>query len=83
MPSASGDTSLRFGRVPPLGRAAALAACLALVGAGTAGCETTQEKAEKQQARAAHILKAREERQKERKKEREKSKKHDGKGKKR
>ena len=59
-----------------------LAACLALIGAGAAGCETTQEKAEKQQARATHILEAREERRKEKKKQREKSKKHHEKGKK-
>jgi hypothetical protein len=52
----------------PLVRAAVVAACLALVAAGVAGCETTQEKAAKQQARAAHILKARAERAKERKK---------------
>ena len=51
----------------PLARAAALAVCLALLGAGAAGCETTQEKAAKQQARAEHILKERERRQKEKK----------------
>jgi hypothetical protein len=47
-----------------LARLAAIAACgLLLIGA-TAGCSTTQEKAERQQALAAHILKARAERQK-------------------
>jgi hypothetical protein len=49
---------------PPLARAAALAACTVLIGVGAAGCETTQEKAAKQQARSAHILAARAERQK-------------------
>jgi hypothetical protein len=76
VPSASG----RSGRRPrPLLHAAVLAACLALVGAGLAGCETTQEKAAKQQARAAHILEAREQRQA--KKKRQKSKRDHGKGK--
>ncbi|HEY2716864.1 MAG TPA: hypothetical protein VGI73_11660 [Solirubrobacterales bacterium] len=74
MPSARPGPSRR---PRPLLRAAVLAACLALVGAGVAGCETTQEKAAKQQARAAHILKARAERQA--KKQREKSKHHHGK----
>jgi outer membrane lipoprotein-sorting protein len=55
-------------------RAAALVACLALVAASVSACETTQEKATKQQARAAHILKARAERHQ--KKERQKAKKH-------
>jgi uncharacterized protein HemX len=68
--------------VNPLTRAVALAACVAVIGAGAAGCETTQEKAEKQQARATHILKARAERQKEKKKQHQKSKKHHEKGKK-
>ena len=65
----------------PLTRVAALAACLALIGAGAAGCETTQEKAAKQQARAEHILKERERRQREKKaqKKHQKSKKdHEG-----
>ncbi len=70
----------RRGRRPLL-RAAVVAACLVLVGASIAGCETTQEKAAKQQARATHILKARAERQKEKRK-REKSKQHHEEGKK-
>ena len=53
------------------------------IGAGAlTGCETTQEKAEKQQVRAAQILKAREGRRQEKKKQREKSQKQDEKGKK-
>lgn len=43
-------------------RPLAIAACLCLLGAGVAGCSTTQEKAAAQQAKAAHILKARAER---------------------
>jgi uncharacterized protein HemX len=62
----------------PLTRVAVLVACLALLGAGVGGCETTQEKAAKQQARAAHILAARAERQqrKKRQKAHAKAKKH-------
>jgi hypothetical protein len=41
-----------------------VAACVCLLGAGAAGCSTTQEKAEAQKARSEHILKARAERQK-------------------
>ena len=82
MPSASPHPSrLR----QPLARSAAVAACLVLIGAGAAGCETTQEKAEKQQARATHILKERAKRQKQKKakKEHQKSKqKRDQEGKK-
>ena len=52
--------------------------CGALGAGSLAGCETTQEKAAKQQARAAHILKARAERQAQKK--REKAKKDHGKG---
>ena len=62
-------------------RAAVLATCVVLIGAGFAGCETTQEKAAKQQVRAEHILKERERRQKEKKaqKKRERSEKdHEG-----
>jgi hypothetical protein len=47
-----------------LTRLAALAACGLLLIGVAAGCSTTQEKAEHQQALAAHILKARAERQK-------------------
>jgi uncharacterized protein HemX len=75
VPSASSSPN-RLGR--PLARAAAVAACLVLIGAGAAGCETTQEKAVKQQARADHILAARDERQREKKAEKKqpKAKKH-------
>ena len=48
-------------RIPRLG---ALAACALLLTGAAAGCSTTQEKAEAQQARAKHILKARAARQK-------------------
>ncbi len=58
MPSAS----------PILVRGAIVASCLALLGAGAAGCSTTQEKAEHQKARSEHILKARAEREKANKK---------------
>jgi hypothetical protein len=44
-------------------RPLALGACLCLLGAGAAGCSTTQEKAAQQKAKAEHILKARAERQ--------------------
>jgi hypothetical protein len=48
-------------RIPRLG---VLAVCgLLLIGAA-AGCSTTQEKAERQQAQSKHILEARAERQK-------------------
>jgi hypothetical protein len=58
-------------------RLAVLAICgLLLIGAA-GGCSTTQEKAERQQARAKHILEARAERQKHK---HDKSKKHDAKG---
>jgi uncharacterized protein HemX len=49
---------------PPLARSAAVAACAALLGAGAAGCSTTQEKAEHQRAESKRILEAREQRQK-------------------
>jgi len=61
VPSAS-PHSTRFRQ--PLARAGAVAACLILIGAGAAGCETTQEKAAKQQARSTHILAERAKRQK-------------------
>jgi uncharacterized protein HemX len=60
-------------------RLVALAACICLLGAGAAGCSTTQEKAEAQKARSEHILKARAERQRAKKKAREKHQKHHGK----
>jgi uncharacterized protein HemX len=77
VPSASSHRS-RFRQ--PLARAAAVAACLMLIGVGAAGCETTQEKAAKQQAQSAHILKERDKRQKARK-ARKNGKKHHQKGK--
>jgi regulator of protease activity HflC (stomatin/prohibitin superfamily) len=48
----------------PLTRLAVLASSALLLGGVAAGCSTTQEKAERQQARAKHILEARAERQK-------------------
>lgn len=54
MPSVSRH-STRFG---------VLAACGLLLTGAAAGCSTTQEKAEKQQAQSRHILEARAERQK-------------------
>ena len=44
-------------------RPLAVAACACLLGAGAAGCSTTQEKAAAQKARSEHILKARAKRQ--------------------
>jgi hypothetical protein len=41
----------------------AVGACLCLLGAGAAGCSTTQEKAAAKQLEAEHILKARAKRQ--------------------
>jgi hypothetical protein len=46
-----------------LARLGILAACASLLAGVAAGCSTTQEKAERQQARAKHILDARAERQ--------------------
>lgn len=54
---------------------AALVTSLSLLAGVAAGCSTTQEKAEKQKARAEHILEARKDRQDHRKKQ-----KHDNKG---
>jgi hypothetical protein len=51
-----------------LARLAALAGCGLLLIGGAAGCSTTQEKAQAQQARAKHILAARAERQKQKRK---------------
>jgi hypothetical protein len=47
-----------------LTRLGALGACAALLVSAAAGCSTTQEKAERQQAQSKHILEARAERQK-------------------
>jgi hypothetical protein len=47
-----------------ISRFGALGACTALLAGAAAGCSTTQEKAERQQAQAKHILEARAERQK-------------------
>ena len=44
-------------------RLLAVIACVCLLGAGTAGCSTTQEKAAAKQLEAEHILKARAKRQ--------------------
>lgn len=41
----------------------AVGACLCALGAGAAGCSSTQEKAAAKQAEAEHILKARAKRQ--------------------
>lgn len=50
-------------------RVAAIVTSLSLLAGAAAGCSTTQEKAEKQKARAEHILGARKERQDRKKKE--------------
>ena len=55
-------------------RLAVLVTCLSLLTGVAAGCSTTQEKAEKQQARAKHILDARAERQKQKKKDKKQGK---------
>ena len=74
-------------RRPPLAHSAAVAACIGLLGAGAAGCSTTQDKAAAHQAESERILEARAERQKQRKKDRnkggtqDKSKSHDNGGK--
>jgi hypothetical protein len=73
-------------RRPPLAHSAALAACIGLLGAGAAGCSTTQEKAAGHQAESERILKARAERQRQRKDrnkddKQDKSKSHDNGGK--
>ena len=62
-------------RRPPLAHSAAVAACIGLLGAGAAGCSTTQDKAAAHQLESARILKARAER----KKQRQKNKGKDGK----
>lgn len=48
-------------------RLGVLCVCAPLLLGGLAGCTTTQEKADRAQARATHILEARAERQKKRK----------------
>lgn len=50
-------------RRPPLAHSAAVAACIGLLGAGAAGCSTTQEKAAAHQAESERILDARAKRQ--------------------
>ena len=64
-------------------RPLAVGACVCLLGAGAAGCSTTQEKAEHQKAKAEHIIKAQEAKAKqEQKKQKEKHhKKHKNQGK--
>ena len=57
-------------------RPVAVAACVCLLGAGAAGCSTTQEKAAVKQVEAEKILKARDKRQAAKKRERQKHK-HD------
>ena len=57
MPSAS----------PRIARLGVLAVSASLLAGAAYGCSTTQEKAERQQARSRHILEARAERQKEKK----------------
>jgi hypothetical protein len=64
-------------RRPPLAHSAAVAACIGLLGAGAAGCSTTQEKAAAHQAESERILNARAKRQKQRKKNDDKGGKHD------
>ncbi len=63
-------------------RPAAVVACVCLLGAGAAGCSTTQEKAEHQKAKSEHILKAQAERKKaKQRKEAKRAKHHHKKGK--
>ncbi len=64
MPSASRMARSSLLTRRPLARSAAVFACVAVLGASAAGCETTQEKAAKQQARAERILAERAKRQK-------------------
>jgi hypothetical protein len=52
---------------PTVARPLAVAACVCLLGAGTAGCSTTQDKAAAKQIESEKILKAREVRQKQKK----------------
>ena len=64
--------------MPRTMRPVAVAACVCLLGAGAAGCSTTQEKAAAKQIEAEKFLKARDKRQAAKKLERQKQKrKHD------
>jgi hypothetical protein len=65
---------------PPLARSAAVAACSVMLAGAAAGCSTTQEKAERQQARAQHILEARKQRQKQKHKSKQDHEKNGEKG---
>ncbi len=62
----------RLGVLRPL----AVAGCVCLLGAGAAGCSTTQEKAAAQKAKSEHILKAQAERKAAKKREKAKQAKH-------
>ena len=55
----------------------AVAACVCLLGAGAAGCSTTQEKAAAQKVESERILEARAERQKAKKAHEKHQKHHD------
>jgi hypothetical protein len=61
-------------------RLGVLAASLSLLTGAASGCSTTQEKAERQQARSKHILEARAERQEKRRQDKDKPGKQDEKG---
>ena len=63
--------------MPRAMRPLAVAACVCLLGAGAAGCSTTQEKAAAQKVKSEHILKAQAARKAAKKRERQKH--HDGK----
>lgn len=65
---------------PNSARLGVLAACALLLTGAAAGCSTTQEKAEKQQAQAKHILEARAKRQEQNKHDKDKPGKQDEKG---
>ena len=58
---------------PPLARSAAVAACICLLGAGAAGCSTTQEKAAAKQLESEQIIKEQAAKKAERKREKQKS----------
>ncbi len=61
-------------------RLGVLGTCASLLAGAAAGCSTTQEKAEIQQAQAKHILEARAKRQQQRKHDKGKPGKQDEKG---